>query len=81
MLDIIIVDSAIRDVNGREFWTKNFLKKEEISWNEFVTPFLKYIGAAVENDTKEINIKCLHAILGNSIETFPPLFYSNILPS
>jgi len=61
-LDDIIVDVAISDEEGRNFWKKNFLKREEVLWTEFFDPFSKYM-AVPKNDLFEINNKCLHAVL------------------
>jgi len=62
-LDNVIVDCAIRDEKGRQFWKTHFLKKEEVAWMDYVAPFAQFVTLS-DNETKDINIKCLHAILG-----------------
>jgi hypothetical protein len=61
-LDYIIVDCVIRDQKGRKFWKDNFLKKEEVPWTEFLDKFLKLVP--VSNEQKDLDIRCLHSILG-----------------
>jgi len=61
-LDHVIVDGAIRDPKGREFWKHHFLNKDQVSWIEFIEPFAQFVGLPF-NDLRVVNIKCLHAIL------------------
>jgi hypothetical protein len=61
-----MVDVAINDENGRKFWKDNFLKKEEVSWKEFIDRFLKFVPAS-DQEYRTINVKCLQSVLGKFI--------------
>jgi len=43
-LDNIIIEAAILDEEGREFWTTFFLKQHVIIWDDFVATFYKWMG-------------------------------------
>eukprot|EP00019_Armaparvus_languidus_P006004 CAMPEP_0168607050 /NCGR_PEP_ID=MMETSP0420-20121227/16923_1 /TAXON_ID=498008 /ORGANISM="Pessonella sp." /LENGTH=538 /DNA_ID=CAMNT_0008646807 /DNA_START=56 /DNA_END=1672 /DNA_ORIENTATION=- len=43
-LEIIIVESAITDSLGREFWKQNFLKTDPVPWAELLPAFLQFLG-------------------------------------
>eukprot|EP01120_Amphizonella_sp_Union-15-10_P006358 TRINITY_DN2020_c0_g1_i1.p1 TRINITY_DN2020_c0_g1~~TRINITY_DN2020_c0_g1_i1.p1 ORF type:complete len:534 (+),score=75.00 TRINITY_DN2020_c0_g1_i1:103-1602(+) len=59
LLDHIIVNVAVDDTNGREFWKQNFLAKEKVSWKSFWTKICsKYIKARTGDD------HILKAVLG-----------------
>jgi len=77
-LDNIIVDVALQDAFGRLFWKKNFLPKEEISWEEFVTAFGKMLNLPEvdlslldkpSRNTLVLNFKCLKALLAEKPKT------------
>ncbi|KAL6078949.1 Dual specificity protein kinase [Balamuthia mandrillaris] len=42
-LDRILIESAIRDPHGKAFWTKHFLKKEYVSWEDFSVAFYDFL--------------------------------------
>jgi len=42
-LDHIIVDSAIDDPVGRQFWKENFLAKDPVPWSDFLNAFGKLL--------------------------------------
>jgi hypothetical protein len=79
-LDLVIVDCAISDPIGRQFWKQYFLKKEEVAWTEFVDAFEEFLGYKVRNPNKitftytakankdkdkhTLHMRCLHALLG-----------------
>jgi hypothetical protein len=42
-LDNIIVDIAILDPLGNQFWKKNFLTHDQVRWTEFVDEFAKLL--------------------------------------
>jgi len=54
-LDEILVEAAIPDDAGREFWKKHFLKTRNVSWNEFSKAFYKFLGLTPveEHDEKK----------------------------
>jgi len=64
-LDYIIIDCAVSDEIGRQFWKEEFLKKEEVLWNEFIDRFEEFVGLP-NDEFKELNKKCLQAILAES---------------
>ncbi|KAL6062209.1 Dual specificity protein kinase [Balamuthia mandrillaris] len=49
-LDEIIVHSAIREHEGRIFWSKYFLKEHTIKWERFEETFYKFLGLPVPQD-------------------------------
>jgi len=49
-LDEVLVDAAINDEQGRDFWKKNFLKHRFVSWEDFSKALYKYVGAMVPID-------------------------------
>lgn len=51
-LQIILVEVAIRDEKGREFWRQNFVKedfRDSIKWNEFITQLFRYFKLTLPN--------------------------------
>jgi len=65
-LDLVMVDCAIGDELGRRFWKDNFLKKEEVSWVELLDKFTEFTQISkriISDDIRQLNIKCLHAVL------------------
>lgn len=45
-LDTILVEAAISDKEGQEFWKNNFLKKRRVKWDEFSKAFYKFINVS-----------------------------------
>jgi len=43
-LDHILVEAAIIDKEGQEFWKANFMKKRKIKWDSFTKAFYKFLG-------------------------------------
>jgi serine/threonine protein kinase len=80
LFDEIIVDSIIKDSEGRKLWKKYFLRKEQleenVKWTEFVVAFCGYWKEKLPRNPDEIRFKCLHALLADnpkelvSIEAF-----------
>jgi len=76
-LQEVLVESAIYDTVGRNFWKKCFLKKEWVSWTDFVTAFGSFVGTALPPEPKQnepvtediLNMRCLKALLVLSHET------------
>ncbi len=67
-LEFIIVDAAIEDPKGREFWKKYFLTDATVAWDTFVDAFCDYFKlpprATLEKGSgPHLNLKCLKAIL------------------
>ena len=60
ILDVILVDAAIKDLDGRELWKNEFLGREEVSFSEFLVPFKKIIGREIE----EQELECLQLLIG-----------------
>ncbi|GAM26703.1 hypothetical protein SAMD00019534_098780 [Acytostelium subglobosum LB1] len=70
-LDHIIVDAAISDINGRDFWKRSFLTEQEVPWDTFVDALCEWSKHPnrTQCDKASIeyqNIKCLKAILSDS---------------
>eukprot|EP01097_Dermamoeba_algensis_P005996 TRINITY_DN3774_c0_g1_i1.p1 TRINITY_DN3774_c0_g1~~TRINITY_DN3774_c0_g1_i1.p1 ORF type:complete len:520 (+),score=48.87 TRINITY_DN3774_c0_g1_i1:147-1706(+) len=45
-LDIIMIETSIKDEGGAEFWKNSFLKQQEIGWEEFFSQLYSFIGAS-----------------------------------
>jgi len=65
MLDQVIVDVAIPDVHGRTFWKKNFLGKEKVLYDEFLSAFLSHLGfrPSTGNTDDELSLSCFKAVM------------------
>jgi len=71
-LDQIIVNVAVRDPLGRQFWKENFLGKEEVSWQLFAEAFDDFLEIPSDEDLNpddfrrvNLNLRCLKAILAD----------------
>jgi hypothetical protein len=70
-LDEILVEAAISDAKGREFWKKYFLRQHHVKWDEFVERFYAFIDQDLPEDaggptadTQILNLRCLKALVG-----------------
>lgn len=70
-LEYIIVDTGILDNHGRKLWKDYFLKKDKVSWTEFLRIFMNIMPANDDPQTRIINIKCLYALLGMWVISLP----------
>jgi serine/threonine protein kinase len=61
-LDEIIIEQAIRDPKGREFWSKNFPNKDRVQWNQFFAEFKQYLPSDLDSSS----LKILKAFLAQS---------------
>lgn len=73
-LEHIIVEAAIVDSRGREFWKRYFLTENTVPWDNFVDSFCDWFKiptrATVEKGTiPHLNLKCLKAILADVPKT------------
>ncbi len=55
-LDYIIINAAISDEQGRRFWEENFIRKEDVDWDEFVPALYRYVGNLIKTTMIEITI-------------------------
>jgi len=94
-LEYIIVDTAILDMHGRKFWKDYFLKKDRVTWPEFLRVFANFMPQT-DPVTRAIDIKCLHALVaekslngeekvtmegfGNFLCWFGPMVYEGLPP-
>jgi len=69
-LDEILVEAAISDAKGREFWKKYFLRQHHVKWDEFVERFYAFIDQDMPEDaggptadTQILNLRCLKALV------------------
>jgi len=73
-LEHIIVEAAITDARGREFWKRYFLTENTVPWDNFVDSFCDWFKiptrATVEKGTiPHLNLKCLKAVLAEVPKT------------
>ena len=78
-LQMIIIDCAIEDPIGRQFWKETWPDKDSVPWTEFLNQFCRILQVVdfripitellsshkelLENTTIETDIRCLKAIL------------------
>ncbi|GAM16920.1 hypothetical protein SAMD00019534_000950, partial [Acytostelium subglobosum LB1] len=64
LLDHILIEGLINDPNARQFWSHNFLGREEVSWNQFYSCFCSTFGVDMKaNNQDSLKIKCLKLLL------------------
>jgi len=63
VLEEILVDCAINDEIGRDFWYKSFKAKETVPWEHFSEAFAALLGLPPPSPD-DLNFICLKAILG-----------------
>eukprot|EP01099_Mayorella_cantabrigiensis_P002547 TRINITY_DN2111_c0_g2_i1.p1 TRINITY_DN2111_c0_g2~~TRINITY_DN2111_c0_g2_i1.p1 ORF type:complete len:526 (+),score=124.20 TRINITY_DN2111_c0_g2_i1:81-1580(+) len=66
ILDVVMIETAIPDDHGRQFWKDNFLGKETAKWSKFIQLLFKFIGHAVP-DSHDYLHGCLKILLQESI--------------
>lgn len=62
ILDETLVDCAVSDEVGREFWKKHFLGKESVHWDAFSRAFAELLCLPPPS-ADDLNFICLRAIL------------------
>lgn len=64
-LDKIFIDIVIpRGGQGRDFWHKYFLGKEEVPWSQFKDCMVLYLSLdRIPQERREVNFKCLETLL------------------
>lgn len=68
-LDEILVEAAINNPKGREFWKKYFLKEYVVKWDDFVEKFYAFLGIQVPEDDETnvspaaLSYRCLRALV------------------
>lgn len=74
-LDEILVEAAIADDEGRQFWKKYFLKKHTVQWDTFVKAFYEWHGLPLVSESGDdsgqvndqvINVRCFRAIVAQA---------------
>jgi len=63
LLDIVIIDSVVKDESARDLWQKEFLGKEEVKWEDFADKLMNKLGQPSPPNQADIKIKCLKAVL------------------
>jgi len=61
LLESILIDCAIKDRKGNQFWKENFLKNRDVEWNLFWRKFSTLLSY---QEITEENKKCLMKLLG-----------------
>jgi serine/threonine protein kinase len=70
-LDEILVEAAINDPKGREFWKKYFLKEHTVKWRDFAERFYQFLGLELPEDRggstspAVLNYRCLRALVAH----------------
>jgi len=69
-LDVILINVAVKDTIGRQFWYSFFCGKEEVSWESFKDCFTRCLAlpVATEKDRVELNFKCLKVLLVQKLQ-------------
>jgi len=64
-LDVILINVAVKDTIGRQFWRLCFLGKEEVAWDLFREGLIKFLSLPIqaEKDRVELNFKCLKLLV------------------
>lgn len=64
-LDVILINVAVKDTNGRHLWRTFFLGKEEVPWESFKDALTKFLSLPVNSakDRIELNFKCLKCLI------------------
>jgi len=70
-LEHIIVEAAISNQRGREFWKRYFLNDSVVAWDTFADAFCDWLkvptrAACEKNSIPYLNLKCLKAILAEA---------------
>lgn len=65
ILDVIMIDAAIRDNDGRELWKSEFLGRDDIPFDDFLVPFKTAVGRDIDPKERE----CLKLLLGKTKES------------
>jgi serine/threonine protein kinase len=63
-LNNIIIEEAILDTTGRNFWKRNLNNKEKIPWSQFIREFSKFIGFERYETDKELLslVQCMEVL-------------------
>lgn len=70
-LEHIIVEAAIANQRGREFWKRYFLNDSIVAWKTFADAFCDWLKVPTraqceKNSVPYLNLKCLKAVLAES---------------
>jgi serine/threonine protein kinase len=49
-LDRILIHAAVADESGRRFWQENFIRQEEVEWEDFVDAFYSFLRIDAPKD-------------------------------
>jgi len=60
-LDHIMIDVAIEDPLGRQFWRENFFTKDPVPWNDFLNAFSKLLRLLPQNANMPLSYVLSHA--------------------
>jgi len=64
-LDVILINVAVKDIIGRQFWYTFYSGVEEVYWDNFKDNLCKFLSLpiSIEKGRVELNFKCLKEIL------------------
>jgi serine/threonine protein kinase len=63
-LNNIIIEEAILDTTGRNFWTRSLSNKDKVPWNTFIREFSKFIGFERYETDRELAsiVQCMEVL-------------------
>jgi len=64
-LDVVLINVAVKDIIGRQFWYTFYSGIEEVSWDNFKDNLCKFLALPIstEKGRVELNFRCLKEIL------------------
>jgi len=64
-LDVILINVAVKDAIGRQFWLSFFNGKEEVAWDLFKEAIIKFLSLPINSERErcELNFTCLKLLL------------------
>jgi hypothetical protein len=71
-LDMIVIESAIQDQDGRDFWETFFVGRSVVPWDHFQNGVIEWFELdpndiyGQEPKLEQLNMRCLQELLGNS---------------
>jgi serine/threonine protein kinase len=67
-LDIILVHAAISDEQGRRFWEENFIRQEEVEWDDFARAFYAFLKLDLPEDEAGDSMVSPYLLVGSISE-------------
>jgi len=68
----IVIEGTLKDKRGIRFWKKYFKEETEVTWDEFIAKFTKFLGKELVNEEMTA---CLEMLLAKDDEVTMDSFY------